>query len=59
MKALRNGKRWSRINVCFKHWNSLFEDINDFNLGIKVTLLLYRVFIGLFLESILAWFWDS
>ena len=57
MKALRNGKRWYRINVCFKQWKLLFEDINDFNFEIKVTLL-YRIIIGLLLELILAWFWD-
>ena len=31
--------------------------IKRFIWNFKVTLL-YRVFIGLFLESILAWFWD-
>ena len=47
-KALRNGKRWSRINVYFKQWKFLFEDINDFNFEIKVTLL--------YIEFLLAYF---
>ena len=58
IKALRNGKRWSRIGITLKYWKSLYEDINNFNFGIKVTLL-YRIIIGLLLESILVWFWDS
>ena len=47
-KALRNGKRWSRIGITLKYWKSLFEDINDFNFGIKVTLL--------YIEFLLAYF---
>ena len=39
-KVLRNGERWSRINVCFKQWKFLFEDINDFNFEIKVYLII-------------------
>ena len=27
MKALRNGKRWSRINMYFKYWKSLYKNI--------------------------------
>ena len=59
MKALRNGKRWSRIGITLKYWKSLFEDINNFNFWDKSYLIIYRVIISLLLESILAWFWDS
>ena len=48
MKALRNGKRWSRIGITLKCWKFLFEDINNFNFGIKVTLL--------YIEFLLAYF---
>ena len=48
IKALRNGKRWSRIGIALKYWKFLFEYINDFNLGIKVTLL--------YIEFLLAYF---
>ena len=39
IETLRNGKRWSRIGITLKYWKFLFEDINNFNFGIKVTLL--------------------